>query len=119
MKVHNREILFYYDPKMSVAKKALAYAKSISDNVNMVEYHKEHFTPTVWRQILQMLDLDPKQLVNKAKPYYQEKLRGRHFEMDDWINILTHQPDLIRAPIAIKGDSAVLVENPTDVYRLK
>jgi arsenate reductase len=119
MKVHSEEILLYYDPSMSIAKKTLAYAKSISQNVNMVEYHREHFTPTVWRQILGLLNMEPKQLVNKANPYYQLNLKGRHFETDDWINILTHQPDLIRAPIAIKGNFAVLVDNPTDIYRLK
>ena len=119
MRVHPEEILLYYDPAMSISKKTLAYAKTISTNVNMVEYHKEHFTPTVWRQILKMLDLEPKQIVNKATPYYQNNLKGRQFEMDDWINILTHQPDLIRTPIAIKGDYTVLVDNPTDIYRLK
>jgi len=39
--------------------------------------------------------------------------------MDDWINILTHHPDLIRGTIAIRGDRAVFVDNPTDVLRLK
>lgn len=104
---------------MSVAKKALAYARSISDKINMVEYHQTAFTPTCWRQVLQMLNMEPKQLVNKAAPYYQQNLRGRHFETDDWINILIHHPDLIRSPIAIKGGLAVLVDNPTDIYRLK
>lgn len=118
MRIHQNEILLYYDPSMSVAKKTLAYAQSIT-KVNAVEYHREHFTPTIWRQILGMLKLDPKQLVNKSKPYYQENLRGKNFEIDDWINILTHMPDLIRAPIAIKGNMAIMVDNPTDIYRLK
>lgn len=119
MKVHHEEILIYYDPKMSIAKKAIAYANSISSKVNQVEYHKEKFTPTIWRQILKMLAIEPKLLVNKANDYYQSNLRGKNFSNDDWINILTHQPDLIRAPIAIKGDKAVFVVNPTDIYKLK
>ncbi len=118
MKIHEEEILLYYDPTMSVAKKALAYARSISSSVNAMEYHKVPFTPTVWRQILEMLKLEPKAIVNKSNPYYQKHLKGRSFSLDDWINILTHNPDLIRAPIAIKGDHAVLVDNPTDIYRL-
>ena len=119
MRVHDEEILLYYHATESVSKKTLAYAYSISENVNAVEYEKESFTPTIWRQILGMLDIEPKQIVNKANPYYQDNLRGRQFETDDWINILTHQPDLIRAPIAIKGNNAILVDNPTDIYRLK
>lgn len=119
MRVHQNEILMYCDPNMSITKKAIAYANSISPKVNMVEYKRNHFTPTIWRQILGMLDMEPKQLVNKANEYYQTNLRGRNFNQDDWINILTHQPDLIRTPIAIKGNMAVFVDNPMDVYRLK
>jgi len=119
MKVHPNEILLYFDPGRSVSKKTLAYASSISNSINMVEYGMEQFTPTSWRQILGMLDMEPKQLVNKAKPYYQKNIRGRNFSMDDWINILTHHPDLIRGTIAIRGDRAVFVDNPTDVLRLK
>ena len=119
MKVHQNEILLYYDPASSVSKKTLAYASSISKSINMVDCGKERFTPTVWRQILNMLSMEPKQIVNKAASYYQSNLRGRNFSQDDWINILAHHPDLIRSPIAIRGNRAVLVDNPTDVLRLK
>jgi len=119
MKVHQNEILLYFDPASSVSKKTLAYASSVSSSINMVDYSKEQFTPTIWRQILHMLSMEPKQMVNKANPYYQEKLKGRNFSEDDWINILSRHPDLIRSPIAIRGDKAVFVDNPTDVLRLK
>ena len=118
MRIHQNELMLYFDPTRSVSKKTLAYASSISSSINMVEYGKEHFTPTCWRQILQMLDMEPKQIVNKANSYYQEHLRGRNFSKDDWINILTHHPDLIRGTIAIRGNRAVFIDNPTDVLRL-
>ena len=119
MKVHQQEILLYFDPSSSVSKKTLAYASSLTGSINAVEYDKESFTPTIWRQILDLLHMEPKQLVNKAKPYYQEHLKGKNFSEDDWINILSHRPDLIRSPIAIRGDKAIFVDNPTDVLRLK
>ena len=118
MKMHPNEVVFYYDPKMSIAKKALAHLTSTGKKVRSVEYHKEKLTPTIWRDILDSLKMNPKSLVDKSSDYYQNNLRGKNFDDDDWINILTHHPDLIRAPIVINGNRALLLDNPTDVYRL-
>lgn len=119
MRIHDQEILFYHDPDMEISRKALAYAKTITTSVKEINYLKDRFTPTVWRQILGMLQLEPKQLMNKSLPYYQENLRGRNFEMDDWINVLTHQPGLLRGPIAIKGNQAVFISSPSHIFRLR
>ena len=118
MKTHKREILLYYDPEDSVAKKTLAYAHSICNHINEKEWQHEHFTPTVWRRILFLLGMKAKDLLNKSHPYYQEHIRGRDFGDDDWTNILMKRPDLIRAPIAIWNDRAVVVCSPTDIYKL-
>ena len=118
MKISPNEILLYYDPDTSIGKKVRAYAQSLSPNINDVEYHKTRFTPTIWRQILQMLDLKPKQLLNKSHPYYQTHIRGRLFDDEDWLNVISRNPDLLIAPIAIKGNRAILCTNPMDVYKL-
>lgn len=118
MKVHDQELILFFDPTRSVSRKTLAYASSLGRSVQTRDYFKTGFTATSWRQILLMLNMSPKQLVDKSNPYYQENLRGRNFSDDDWINILSHRPDLIRGTIALRGDRAIFVANPTDILRL-
>lgn len=118
MKIDNKEIMLYYDPNTSVGKKTRAYAYSLTPHINDIEYHKVKFTTTIWRQLLSLLELEPKELLNKAHPYYQEHIRGRKFDDEGWLNILMRNPDLIKGPIVIKGTKAILCTNPTDVYRL-
>lgn len=118
MKTNKREIFLYYDPNTSVGKKALAYAKGMTKHVNNTEYTKVKFTPTTWRDILRRLNMNPKHLLDKSKPYYQQHLRGRDFTEDDWINVLINNPELIRAPIAISGNKAIFADNPSDVLKL-
>lgn len=118
MKKQENEILIYYDRNSSRAKKVLAYARAITPHVNEVEYHKTQFTATMWRQLLNRLSLEPKSLLNKANPYYQLNLRGRDFDDEGWLNILIKNPDLIKAPIVVKGDRAILCNSPTDILKL-
>jgi len=60
----------------------------------------------------------PKDLMNKAHPYYQKHIRGREFDKESWLKIIQYNPDLIKAPIAMRGNRAILCTNPTDIYKL-
>jgi hypothetical protein len=46
----------------------------------------------------------------RAHPYYQENLRGRDLDSEGWLQVLAHNPGLLKAPIALHGDRAVLCE---------
>ena len=68
--------------------------------------------------ILRALDAHPKELLNKAHPFYQRHIRGREFDKTSWLNVLARNPELIKAPIAIRGNRAVICTQPTDIYQL-
>jgi len=73
----------------------------------------------MWRDILDMLGLEPKHLLNKADPKYQKEIRGKSFDEEGWLNVLVNNPCLIKAPIAIMHDHAVLCITPKDIYKLE
>lgn len=112
------EIQVYYKSDCSKSKKVLAYAKSISNSINTVNLTITKGTGTIWQNILSKLEKSPKELLDKSLPYYQENIRGRDFEKRDWTNLLMHNPNLIRGPIVVKGNKAMLIDNPTDIYKL-
>jgi arsenate reductase len=116
--VHPNEILVYYSPATTVGKKTIALAHSLSLHVKEVEYHKTPFTATMWAELLVMLKLRPKDVVNRSHPVYQEKLAGNNFEDEDWFQILIHNPDIISAPIVIRGNHAILCHSETDIFKL-
>ena len=112
------EISILYNANCSKAKKAMAYAKSLAEAVDSIEYGKWGTTATKWKEILHMLNKQPKDILDKSNPYYQANLRGREFEDRDWLNVVMRNPDLIRSPIAIRGRKAIFLDNPTDIYRI-
>lgn len=118
MKTNNREILIYYHPESSSDKKTIAHAKSLTPHVRSYAYGSTPSTLTSWQMIISALDVHPKQLLNKAHPFYQKNLRGAEFDNSSWLKVIANNPQLIKAAIAIRGKKAVLCTNPTDVLQL-
>ncbi|MEL6867741.1 MAG: ArsC/Spx/MgsR family protein [Bacteroidota bacterium] len=118
MKTHQREILIYYNPESSSDRKTVAHAQGLSRHIRTYSFAQTPSTGTSWHTILQSLNLHPKEILNKAHPYYQAHIRGREFDEESWIKVLRYNPQLIKAPIAIRGRKAILCKNPTDIYQL-
>lgn len=118
MKTHHREILIYYNPDSSNDRKTVAHAQSVVSHVRSYSFKQAPSTGASWQQILKSLDIHPKELLNKADPYYQEHIRGREFDKESWLKVLQYNPQLIKAPIAIRGRKAILCINSTDIYKL-
>jgi arsenate reductase len=118
MKTHDREILIYYNPDSRSDRQTVAYARSLSNYVRTYAYGKTPSTETSWKTIIQALNMHPKDLLNKAHPYYQDHIRGREFDDESWVKILRFNPEIIRSPIAMRGKRAVMCKTPSDVCRL-
>ena len=118
MRTHQREILIYYNPESSSDRKTVAHAKSVAPHLKSYAFRQAPSTSTSWQMILNSLNVHPKELLNKAHPYYQKNIRGKEFDEEDWICCLQHNPEMMKAPIAIRGHRAILCTNPTDIYRL-
>lgn len=118
MNFHPNELFIYYDPTTNTGKQCHAYAKSISNNVNTVDCQKIRLTTTLWKEIINMLGLRPKDLLDRSNPEYQEKIAGNTFTMTGWLEVLVKNPHLLKAPIAIYNNKAVLCQKPTDILKL-
>ena len=118
MKTHEREIMIYYNPESSADRRTVAHAKTLVPHLKVFAYSSNPSTGTSWQRILKNLNVHPKELMNKAHPYYQEHIRGREFNKEGWLSIIKYNPELLKAPIAMRGNRAILCTNPTDVYKL-
>ena len=99
-------------------KQTRAYAQAVASHINEINIEKEKITSTVWLSILDKLNLRPKDLLNRAHPDYQTLIAGKTWDDEGWLNILMRYPYLIKAPIAIKKNKAVLCISPNEILKL-
>lgn len=118
MKTHPNEIWIFYDKESSSHRKTKALAYTISKHVHEFCYSDDKVNERMWRDLLTLLDMKPKEILDKSKPKYQSEIARHEFSDGDWLTILSNNPDLIKAPIAVHGDQAVLCIKPKDIYKV-
>ena len=116
--LNNKEIILVYDGSTSEGKKALAFAYTLSGTINKQDINNVKLSSTFVKTVIRKLELRPKDLLNKAHPYYQEHLRGSDLTASGWLNVLKNNTYLLRAPIAIQGEKAVICDPVTKIYSL-
>ncbi len=118
MQFHPNELFLIYDPKSNVGRQTKAMALDVCSHINEVDIVHEKFSPTYWREVVTMLGLHPKDLLDESNPDYKSP-GDNDFTMDGWLNVLAQNGNLVKYPIVIFGQSAVLCKTPTDINKLK
>jgi arsenate reductase len=118
MNFHRNELVLIYNPKTDIGKKIFATARSISNHINDIDVINTQITTTIWKEILAKLKLQPKEIMNKSGEYYDQHIRGHEITMQGMLDVLTHNPEIISGPIAIKGERAILCKTPNDILKI-
>ncbi|WP_339886726.1 hypothetical protein [uncultured Flavobacterium sp.] len=114
----NRQITLFYDSKCVIAKQTLAYAKAEGVPVLEVDILKTPLTGTQIVELAHRLKMEVADLVNQELPAYKADFEQHNYSTNDWIKMIQHNPELMKQPIALRGEATVLVETPTDILKL-
>ena len=114
----DRQITLYYSSKSVRAKQTLVYARAEGFPIREVDILKTPLTGTQLCEIAQRLGLEVKDLVNQDHPAFARKFGETELSTNDWIKLIQHNPDILKQPIAIRGDLTILVETPTDIIKI-
>jgi len=119
METLKNDLILIYDENKRNGKQTLAIAKSLTNKIDMKEVHSTRMTETMIYHILDCLGMQPSELIDKNQPFFKEHLEGKNFDERGWLNILRKNKELLKAPIAVYGTSAVLCNTPTDILKLR
>ena len=119
MEFHRNELFLIYDPHSNVGKQTKAMALDLCSHINEVDVMHERMSPTYWREIVTMLGVHPKELLDTTHPEYKTKVGDNDYTMDGWLEVLVHDGYLIKYPIVVFNQSAVLCHTPTDIMKLR
>lgn len=118
MHLNPNELTIVYNQENDRDKKTLSYAYTITDRINKQELGSVKVSSTLFQILVKKLNLDPKMLINKADPYYQKNIRGKNFSIKEWFDVIMNRPNLLKAPLAMYHDKAIVCNTPTDILRL-
>jgi len=108
----------YHNPRCSKSRQTLQLIKDAGADVEIIEYLKDIPTAEELKLVLMQLNLNPIDIVRKGEAVYKEKFKNSNFNDDEWITIMIEYPKLIKRPIVIKGNKAILGRPPENVLEL-
>ncbi|MEM9830209.1 MAG: ArsC/Spx/MgsR family protein [Bacteroidota bacterium] len=118
MEWNPKEVDLIYNFNNRGDREALAYAKQIAQHVNETDISKTPLTERQMAQLLDNLGVEVDDVIDRRAEIYQQKYENAKMSKEDWLEVLKHNPELLRTPIGILGNRAVICENPNDLLKL-
>jgi len=112
-------ITIYHNPRCSKSRTALTLLREQGLEPEIVEYLKDPPDAATLGRLLDMLGLEPRDLMRTKEPEYKaNKLDNPALTRGQLIAAMAAHPKLIERPIVVKGGKAVLGRPPESVLKL-
>ncbi len=118
MEFNPKEITVIYDMNKRGGREALAYAKQMAANVREVDVSQTPLTPTQLLELMEKVNVGIEGMIDKNSDIYREKYEDVDMSENDWLEVMIHNPEMIKTPIGILGDRAVVCDLPNQILEL-
>ena len=110
----------YYNPKCSKCRETLEILKTKGVEPKIVEYLKNPPSKEELVEIIQKLNIQPKELIRfkEEKAIELGIFSSDNLTPEEWLKILTENPVLIERPIVISDEGAIIGRPPENVLSL-
>jgi arsenate reductase len=109
-------VTIYHNPRCSKSRQALQLLRERGTEPEVVEYLKTPPDAPTLSRLLDLLGLEPRELMRSKEAEYEAGgLDDPSLSRDALIAAMVAHPKLIERPIVIKGDKAVLGRPPERV----
>ena len=109
-------IKIFHNPRCSKSRQTLTILEDNGIDVDIIEYLKESPNKETLLQIINLLDIKPRDLMRKGETVYKEKILNReNLTDDDLLQFMVDNPILIERPIVYDDNRAIIGRPPENV----
>lgn len=108
-------VTIYHNPRCSKSRQTLELLNQQGIATTVVEYLKNPPNAAELQQILQLLELQPKQLMRTKEAIYKDLSLADEHDNDKLITAMVNNPKLIERPIVVNGNKAAIGRPPESV----
>ncbi|HEB94140.1 MAG TPA: arsenate reductase (glutaredoxin) [Gammaproteobacteria bacterium] len=109
----------YHNPRCSKSRQTLQLLEERGIQPEVIKYLETPPDEATLKTLLDMLGLDPRQLMRRKETEYKElALDNPELDCDALIRAMVEHPKLIERPIVVKDGKAALGRPPEDVLEI-
>ncbi len=105
----------FHNPRCRKSRETLQLLEDKKEMVTIIEYLNTPPSKAELKEILEMLDMKPEQLLRKGEAIYKEQFKGKDLTDDQWIDAMIEYPKLMERPIVTKNGKAAIGRPPENV----
>ena len=109
----------YHNPRCSKSRQTLALIRDAGVEPEVIEYLENPPSVSELDHILNLLDLEPRDLMRTKEAVYKELgLANRNLSREEAIQLLVEHPKLIERPIVTTENKAIIGRPPENVSEM-
>lgn len=108
-------IKIYHNPRCSKSRQGVAILEESGKEFEIVKYLDSIPTKEELKDIINLLNISPIDLVRKNEKIWKEEFKGKELSDDEIIVAMVNNPKLIERPIVINKNKAVVGRPPENV----
>jgi arsenate reductase len=113
------DVTIYYNPACSKSRQCLELLEQHDQQAEVIEYLNTPPDAGTLAAILDMLGMEPRDLMRKHEPEYAEAgLDNPGLSREQLIDIMIEHPRLIERPIVVKDGRAIIGRPPEKVLEI-
>ncbi len=109
---HQGSMKIYHNPRCSKSRTGLSFLGDNGYNVEIKNYMTEGISVDEIREIVIKTGLRPFELVRTHEDLYKKEYKDKSISDEDWVIILSKNPRLLKRPIVINNDKAIIAQPP-------
>lgn len=108
-------IKIYHNPRCRKSREGVQILEESGKKFEIVQYLNEVPSFNELKEIIDMLNITPIQLVRKNEAFWKENYKGKELSDDEIIQAMIENPKLIERPIVINNNKAVVGRPPENI----
>ncbi|MEW4983887.1 MAG: arsenate reductase (glutaredoxin) [Cycloclasticus sp.] len=109
-------IKIYHNPRCSKSRQTLKLLEERGVQMDIIEYLKEAPSKTELESVLELLNMEPRELMRKGETVYKElDLKNESLSSAQLITAMLENPILIERPIVLANGKAAIGRPPESV----
>lgn len=115
---HHIVMKVYHNPRCAKCRAGLKYLEEKGYDVRIKKYMTDGISEDELREIIEKTGFSPVDLVRKQEKLYRDQYKDKQLSEDEWIKILSENPNLLQRPIVINDGKAVLADPPEELEKI-
>jgi len=111
-------IKIYHNPRCRKSREGLKFLQEQGNEFQVIDYIKNGISILEINEIILKLHVSPKNLIRTNEALYKNELKNLNLKDEEWITIITENPQLLIRPIVLAKHKGVIANPPENILKL-